>query len=74
MLDDIIAFLIGAIASGGGAILYLHFKNTVVSVGIEPTYIEGRGDRAPHVHHYDTMDTATKGRFVCGTCRKAAPR
>ena len=41
--------------------------------GIEPTYIVGRGDRSPHVHHYDTMDIATKGKWVCGTCRKAKP-
>jgi hypothetical protein len=75
MLDEFILGGLAFVLGGGVSFGYLYWLITAGKVeGVEPHYIEGRGDRSPHVHHYDTMDPKTNGKFVCGTCRKAKPR
>lgn len=69
MLDELALIAISFLAGSG--LMAVLLKTLPVYKGEEPSYIEGRGDRSPHVHHYDTMDAATNGKFVCGTCRKA---
>lgn len=72
MFDELIIAAISALIGGGFVYILKHKEDTYIP-GVEPEYTIGRGDRSPHVHHYDTMDAATNGKFVCGTCRKVAP-
>jgi hypothetical protein len=70
VLDELALILLSLFAGGVGTTLYYSWLNNKHD-GVEPTYLLGRGDRSAHVHRYDTMDLTTKGKFVCGICRKA---
>lgn len=72
---DVISFAAGLL--GGGCTVALVWAYKVLAVarlhedgGVDPIYNTGRGDRSSHVHSYDTMDAGTKGKWVCGICRK----
>lgn len=69
-IDDILVSIATTLVTLGLAFA-LGFR-PIEYQGQEFKYLTGRGDRSPHIHSYDTMDAGTKGKWVCGICRKAA--
>lgn len=74
MLDysDIIVGIFSLLLGGGASFAYITWLTK--DTGAEPVFSNVRKNREPHEHHYDTMDASTKGKYVCGTCRKVNPR
>ena len=72
MLDEYFISLVSFLLGGGTGIGIITWLTRDKFTGEEPVHTNERRNRDTHVHHYDTMNPATNGKYACGTCGKVA--